>query len=287
MKKSSERAASALENVGLTALEARIYVNLLENGPMTGYRIAQHVGKAAANTYKALETLSTRGLAACEDGATRLYRATPFAEVSAALADDFSRRARDASIAVAAIQRDRSDDRVYRLHGAAQIYQRARTLIAGAKSAIALDAFPDALEALAPAIADAAKRGIAVSVHAYAPVQLPGTRVVIAANAAAIRRHWPGTWLNVSTDGACALIAHILDDHSTVGVWTENAYVAWTFHCGLASETAMAALSELAEREPGISLADGLRSIAGILNPDLPGRSALVSRLSKKKGRRS
>ncbi len=279
--------AGALEALGFTALEARIYVALLRGGPQTGYRIARHVGKAVANTYKALDELAQRGIVACEDGSARLYRATPYAEVSATLAGDFTRRAREASDALAALEGDRSDDRVYRVHGSAQIYERARTLLAAARSIAVVDAFPEALDELAPAIRDVASRGVDVSVHAYAPASLAGARVIVAPNGDAVRARWPGTWLNVSADGAAALVAHLLDEDRTVGVWTESPHVAWTIYCGLASETALVALAELAAREPSISLADALNSITAIVRHDVPGRVALASRMSKKKGRSS
>lgn len=43
--------------LGFTETEALAYCELQRAGPSTGYRIAQGIGKAQANTYKALSTL--------------------------------------------------------------------------------------------------------------------------------------------------------------------------------------------------------------------------------------
>jgi HTH-type transcriptional regulator, sugar sensing transcriptional regulator len=285
MRISPEDAAASLEAIGFTALEARIYVELLRSGALTGYRIAQLVGKATANTYRALEALSQRGIVYCEDGPTRVYRAAPYAEVAAVLAVDFQRRMLLSTQALSSFDRGRSDDRIYRLHGADQIYERANRLVAQAKSIVVVDAFPDALEQLRPALEDAAANGVAVIVHAYAPAQIRKGRVVEAPHAEAIRAQWPGTWVNVSADGSAALIAHVLDDDRTVGIWTENPHVAWMFYCGIASETALARLRELAAADPSLSITDALRDVGDILVSDVPGRAALSRQISKKKGR--
>jgi sugar-specific transcriptional regulator TrmB len=287
MKNTREEAASDLEAIGFTALEARIYVELLHGGPLTGYRIAQLVGKATANAYKALDALTQRGIVYCEDGATRFYRAVPYAEVAATLAGDFQRRVAHSTKALASLDSTKSDDRIYRLHGPEQIYERARTLIAGAESIVVVDAFPEAVGQLAVALEEAAAKGIAVTVHAYAPARLEGVQVVAAPFGAAVRKHWPGTWVNVAADGSAALIAHVLDDERTVGIWTENAHVAWIFHCGIAAETALAKLAELAAASPKLALADALRSVEDILVSDVPGRAALALAMSKKKKGRS
>ena len=284
MKAKRDEAAAAIQGLGFTELEARIYVDLLRSGPLTGYRIAQHVGKAAANTYKALEVLTQRGIVSCEDGPARLYRATPYTEVTAALSRDFARRSDHAAKALAAIDARDADDRIYRLADAAQIYARAEAMIASATTIVVADAFPETLDALASALEAAAARGVQVVVQAYAPLRLEGVRLIEAPTAAAVRKRWPGAWLNLSVDGSSALIAHVHDADATVGIWTENAYVAWTLYSGIASEAALAELRARAAREPKSPLAVALRDVNFVL-ADIPGRAALYMQMVTKKGK--
>ena len=281
MKATRDEAAAALEALGFTALEARIYVDLLRSGPLTGYRIAQHVGKAAANTYKALEALTRRGVVSYEEGPTRVYSALPYAQVGANLSREFAQRSREAAAALSALDGERPDDRIYRLHGADQITEKARALIESASSIIVADVFPAAVDALAPALEAAAARGVDTVVHVYAPARVRGARIVQRLDGRSVIERWPGTWLNLSVDGTRALIAHLHDAETTIGIWTANAYVAWTFYCGLTSETAMADLAVRAAADPQLRLADALAA-SDFLRSDVPGRAALYRHMGKK-----
>jgi HTH-type transcriptional regulator, sugar sensing transcriptional regulator len=283
MKPQRLEAASALEAMGFTALEARIYVDLLGAGAQSGYRVAQSIGKAAANTYRALETLEARGAVVCEDGERRLYRATPYAELTAMLSAEFARRAERAQNALASLEGKESDERIYRLTRPAQVYERARAMIERTREFLLIDAFPAALEELRSSIEAAASRGADVIVHAYAPQSMPGVRVIVAPRGAEVRARWPGAWLNVVADAAEALNAYVLDDQRTVGTWTQSAYLAWVLYCGSASETGLTHLAELAAREPQIPLANALRTLDDIVRTDPPGRGPLYEQLTKKK----
>lgn len=278
----NEDAVQALEGLGFTGLEGRIYVNLLRHGPLTGYRIAQHIGKAAANTYKALEALERRGAVVSEDSGTRAYRAVPYSELVAMLSSEFSRRSQAASVALATIQARSLDDRVYRLANDDAIYERARSLIDGAHSIVVIDAFPAAIDQLRDALEACAARCVQVIVHAYARVELSRASVVLAPNGDLVRSRWPGTWLNLCCDADAALIAHLTGDERTTGMWTQNPYVSWILYGGIASETAVAALREMLARDPSRSLASALADIESLLPTDPPGRSALYSSLVQK-----
>ena len=54
-------AEMALTSFGFTDSESRLYCELLRNGPSSGYRIAQIVGKAPANAYQSLRSLAQKG----------------------------------------------------------------------------------------------------------------------------------------------------------------------------------------------------------------------------------
>ncbi|HTA39478.1 MAG TPA: helix-turn-helix domain-containing protein [Candidatus Acidoferrales bacterium] len=282
MKKPAHDASAALEALGFTPLESATYVELLRAGAQSGYRVAQSIGKAGANTYKALEALETRGAVVCEDGETRLYRAVPFDELAAMLSSEFAQRAQRASRALASVGRDAGDERVYRLSRPAQVYERARAMIDRTESFLLIDAFPQALDELRESIEAAAARGVDAIVHAYAPHELAGVRVIEAPRGAEVRARWPGAWLNVSADASEALNAYVLDDERTHGTWTQSAYMAWVLYCGAASETGLTHLAELAVRRPDMPLADALKTLDDIVRLDPPGRAPLYERLTKK-----
>ena len=66
-------AKDALVSLGFTALESEIYACLVREGSSSGYRVAQSIGKPAANTYKALETLQRKGAVVQDDAKKKTY----------------------------------------------------------------------------------------------------------------------------------------------------------------------------------------------------------------------
>ncbi len=76
----------ALQEVGWSELEARVYVSLIETGEaLTGYQVAKVARVARANVYPVLERLVRRGALIEEPHQSGpRYRALPFATVSEA-----------------------------------------------------------------------------------------------------------------------------------------------------------------------------------------------------------
>ena len=76
--------AQALVNMGFTALEAEIYTFIVGEPGVTGYRVAQAIGKPAANTYKSLESLGRKGALVFtetlvnREPVAKLHHAVPF-----------------------------------------------------------------------------------------------------------------------------------------------------------------------------------------------------------------
>ena len=50
-----------IEELGFSKIESRVYYILLKESPLTGYKIANQIGKSNSNTYLALENLVKKG----------------------------------------------------------------------------------------------------------------------------------------------------------------------------------------------------------------------------------
>lgn len=66
---------SILERFRFSRTEALVYVNLLQNGHLTGYQIAKHIGLSRSSVYNALNTLYKRGVVFLLPGESNLFRA--------------------------------------------------------------------------------------------------------------------------------------------------------------------------------------------------------------------
>lgn len=147
---SGEESVRALVELGLTGLKAEIYTALVQHPPLTGYRLAQVLGKPAANVYKAIESLQAKGAIIVDEGANRVCHAVPAEELPGALERGFRERRERAAVALTELQRVPADDRVYQLRSREQVMERWRRMLARAERVALLDAFPAPLEALRP-----------------------------------------------------------------------------------------------------------------------------------------
>jgi hypothetical protein len=139
---------ASLVNFGFTALESDIYAFLVKEHPSTGYRVSQGIGKAAANTYKALETLERKGAIFAEGGSSKGYRPVAPEALFTRLEKEFDRNK------IAALKVLKSLGKVSGGEGTKPISSReagifeAQTLISEAKDTIVLVASHDTLSQL-------------------------------------------------------------------------------------------------------------------------------------------
>jgi hypothetical protein len=101
-------------------------------------------------------------------------------------------------------------------------------MLDGAKQAVMLDAFPNALGLLVADLQRAAKRGVKIAVRAYEPVRIGGVAVVVTDDAARVRAAWPGEQLSVAADGDQFLIALLSKDAQAVhqAVWSNSTFLS-------------------------------------------------------------
>ena len=225
-----------LSTLGFTELEAAVYTFLVESPPATAYRVAQGIGKPVANTYKAVESLQQKGAVLVDETGTRLCRAVPPAELLATLEKTFDARREAAALALGRLRPAKSDDGVFTLTTAAQVYERCGQMLERAAEVVLLDAFPAVVERLRPALEAAAARGLTVTVQAYSPTELQGAEVVVPRTADLVLERWPGQWLCLLADGAEYLFAFLDRDGEKVhqAIWSASAFLAWVQHSYLA-----------------------------------------------------
>lgn len=260
---------AALAALGFTDTEAAVYCELLRASPSTGYRLAQAIGKAAANTYQALAALAQKGAVLVDEGDARSYRAVPPSELLAALGRGFETRRAEAQSALEALYAPPADDRIYQLKTPAQVYERARAMIEGAGEIILFDLFPGPFEALSALLTAAAERA-KVAGMVYAEAAAPGVTTVLSPSDAFVRERWPGAQLSLVADGREHLEVLLSADGAGVrhGVWSDSVYLACMKHSGLAAEIQLSAATRgEAEDLRAISLLrsypPGLRTLVG------------------------
>jgi len=278
---SAEESVRALVDLGFTGLEAEVYTALAQHPPMTGYRVAQLLGKPAANVYKSIESLQAKGAVIVDDGASRVCHAVPAGELLGLIERGFRESRERAASALAELQSVPGDDRVYQLRSREQVMERCRRMLGRAERVALLDAFPAPLEELRTEAEAAAARGVTVAVKAYEPTSLREAEVFVHPDGRDVTGRWPGQWVNVVVDGREHLIALLSRDGLDVhqAVWSESAYLSWVYHSALAGELILAEVQRrIAEGASAKELRGIRESYRRIVAPDAPGFQQLVRR---------
>jgi sugar-specific transcriptional regulator TrmB len=185
---------------GFTPTESRIYQVLLEEGPGTGYAIAQAAGLARANTYSALEGLVAKGAALVEGDRPKRFRPeTPNALV-ARLTNRQGRELERLGEALAGFGAPATPTivEIDSPRGALQIITHE---VARAKESVALLVPADAYPLLAPSLRRAVSSGLASEFYSTTPVDIGFAPIVILSGS-----DWPGDPLIAVVDNRTAVI---------------------------------------------------------------------------------
>lgn len=275
--------AEILTDLGLNQLEAEVYTHLLSSEPATAYRIAQSIGKQTANVYKAVETLARRGAVMIEEGGSRAVRAVPVREFLRHTEREFLERTKTAAEVLSTFHRPSFDERVYRIESVAEALEKARWLLEKEATKVAVvDAFPRAYAAIAASVAKAIKRGVAVHVQTYEPVEIRGgASHIVAAPGQEVLDFWRCEQLNVVADGRQHLLGLFSADLERIYqvFWSQSLYVSSLLHGGmLAEQTIHKLLRMLDEKRSPTAIARAIRAHRFFLNSDVPGQKELLAR---------
>ena len=223
----------SLSQLGFTNLEAEIYAFLVSESPATGYRIAQAIGKPAANTYKAIQTLERKGAVVVEDGASRQCRAVPVDELLGRITREFQTHRDHAARALRELGQPKADDRVYQIRSLDGVIQRLRQMLVEAKGVV-LASIPEViLSQVREELLQATDRSVDVAVRTDSQDDLLGIETIVRESAAEL----PWKELQVVVDGEQHLVAFLSRDGDLLNaVWSGSGFLSLVHHRGLAAE---------------------------------------------------
>lgn len=211
---------SMLMKLGLSGLEAEVYLAVLSEPGITGYRVSQILGKAAPNTYKALNSLVVKGALLSDNGnRSRTYSAVAVRELTAQMTRKLSILTDDIEIEIGKLHTPVTDEGVYDLTSIDQVIAKSRKIISEARDSIIVDADYNPIIELASDLEEAASRGVHVLIHGRKPMQLKGCEFI-----SSITEEWEGNLLVLAADGKEYLISFMSNDMRTLlrAVWSNN-----------------------------------------------------------------
>jgi sugar-specific transcriptional regulator TrmB len=244
-----DKLKNLLSDVGFTGLEGSVYLALLREPCTTGYRIAQLIGKPAANIYMALDSLRAKGAVLVDETSrTKTYSAMPLATYLEGKRRELEEKQREFEEEIAGLETSTAEGGIFRLTGADQVYARVRKMLEGARRAVLLDVFPGPLDELRPDVVRAVKRGVHVFIKAYRPTELGGADIVCPEEGdAPDLKIWNGHWLNIAVDCCESLFSFLKPDGKGVhdAVWNRNRYLGMMNFNGLIFELLLTRMAQL------------------------------------------
>jgi sugar-specific transcriptional regulator TrmB len=212
-----------LVELGFSEYEAKAYVALLRESPVTGYQLSKTSGVPRSMIYEVLGKLTARGAAMkLRKGDSTQYAPVPadefldqlhreHEELSASLKDDLATLASPTDL-----------EYVWNIEGHDNIMAKATEMVEQARSRICLALMPSMCQELRPALEKAYQRGVIVRLYTTSEVEVPGCRVVVAHVAEEILGQARGLGLILVIDSEEVLIGEWLAATQARASWTSS-----------------------------------------------------------------
>ena len=219
-----------MQEIGFTEYETKAYLALLDDSPLSGYKVAQSSGVPRSKIYEVLGGLVRRGAVLVNHGEPVQYAPLPPKEL-------ISRRRREMESSLAAAEKslehyaESPDSRgaIWDIKGREEILDRAREVIGRAERSILVEIWEEDAPELRGILEAVSGRGVEVGVVAYGEPDYPFARVYYHDLVDEITSGLGARWIVLSAD-----MREVVTGILSLG---ENSRAAWTTHPGLVVPT--------------------------------------------------
>lgn len=219
-----------VQELGFTEYEAKAYLALLDESPLSGYKVAQNSGVPRSKIYEVLGGLVRRGAVLVNHADPVQYAPLPPKEL-------ISRRRKEMEtsleMAEESLERyaESPDSRgvIWDIKGREEILERAREVAGRAERSILVEVWEEDAPELREVLYHAAERGVEVSVVAYGEPDYPFARIYVHDLVDEITRGLGARWIVLSAD-----MREVVTGILSLG---RDSRAAWTTHPGLVVPT--------------------------------------------------
>lgn len=215
-----------LKNLHFTEYEAKAYLTLLEESPLTGYAVAKNSGVPRSKIYEVLDSLAVRGDILVSPGNTPQYTPVPAKELIKNRRREAEENFELAEKSLAEYEQSANDrENIWNIMGSSEILDKVKDCIGSAKKRILLEIWKEEYLELESELREAAKKGVDVTIIAYGEIDSDFARIYIHYMGEGITEEYGGRWIVMSTD----------DTEVVAGIVSleKDSRAAWTRHVGL------------------------------------------------------
>jgi len=228
-----------LREMGLSELEAYIYIWLLGNKRSTGYKIAGQIGKPVANTYKALKSLQQKGAVVSDKSSGTVYFDTiPIEEFLNKIENEFKTKREQIIEEVNKLEVQQEPTGIYELQSKELVFEKASSMIKSAQNTLLIDGFPAPMQTIKQYLTEDRANEITIYVKNYSGNNIKHVHQIQASIPELIYTELNGQWLIVLKDTVESLIAFFIKDGRELihCIWTKDPFISFILFNGSAYE---------------------------------------------------
>lgn len=221
-----EKILETLKNLDFTEYEAKAYLALLEESPLTGYAVAKNSGVPRSKIYEVLDSLTMRGDILVSPGNTPQYAPVPARELIKNRRIKAEENFEMAEKAMEQFEHSANErENIWNIKGHNEIIDKVKECITSAKHRILMEIWSEDYAELETELIQAANKGVAVTVVAYGEIVSDFANVYLHDMSGEITEEYGGRWIVLSADDS-EIVAGIV----SLG---KDSRAAWTMHPGL------------------------------------------------------
>ncbi|MBL4931828.1 helix-turn-helix domain-containing protein [Clostridium paridis] len=221
-----ENVLETLKNLNFTEYEAKAYLALLEESPLTGYAVAKNSGVPRSKIYETLDSLTIRGDILISPGSTQQYIPVPAKEL---IKNRRIKAEEDFKLAEKSLeqfnQSAKNRENIWNITGHNEILDKVKECILSAEHRILIELWNEEFKELESELRKAADKGVIVTIVAYGKVECDFAFVYFHDMSAEITDEYGGRWIVVSADDSEVVAGIVSLD--------KDSRAAWTMHQGL------------------------------------------------------
>ena len=212
-----------LVKIGFSEYEAKAYLALLRESPVTGYQLSKLSGVPRSMIYEVVGKLTARGAAmTLRTGGSTKYAPVPATEFLDQVHREHEELTSSLKDDLAGLISVPDLDYVWNIEGHENIMAKAMEMIAQAKARVYLAILPATFPTLQSALREAIKRGVRVVIYTTTDLDLPDGQVVVARVTEQALEQARGLGLILVIDGEEVLVGEWLTATQARASWTSS-----------------------------------------------------------------
>jgi sugar-specific transcriptional regulator TrmB len=228
-----------LMDIGLSKIQARIYLALLKGDKFTGYAVAKQLYEPVANTYKALDSLHKKGLVLLDHSErVKYYTAQPIRYYLDQLELRFADKRKVIENVIKPEESETFEEGIYRIDSYEQLYTQSSALIEKSLEIIALDSTALPIEQIKKELHKASKRGTIILIRSYEEIKISNCEVVYSREMGSPVYELPIQYFHLIVPGEGYITALLNHENRQLlyGVYTQNLFLSIVAYNGFLME---------------------------------------------------